>query len=90
MWKMKINAKLKKAFAWVRRRSTKVKALLAAAFGLNALLALRFLFKNYDHFFIAAEAIHFLGISVLIYKLASQNTCSAIYPGSRSNRLSLP
>ncbi|GFQ07533.1 er lumen protein-retaining receptor [Phtheirospermum japonicum] len=78
MWKIRINAKLKKVFAWVRRRSTKVKILLAAAFGLNALLALRFLFKNHDQFFIAAEVIHFLGISVLIYKLASQKTCSGL------------
>ena len=70
--------------AWVRRRSTKVKALLAAAAALCALVALKRMVKNPTHFFVASEAIHFLGILVLIYKLATLKTCS----GNRSILLS--
>ncbi|XP_047957213.1 ER lumen protein-retaining receptor erd-2.2-like [Salvia hispanica] len=64
--------------AWVRRRSTKVKALLAAAAALCALVALKRMVKNPTHFFVASEAIHFLGILVLIYKLATLKTCSGL------------
>ncbi|KAG6401295.1 hypothetical protein SASPL_138147 [Salvia splendens] len=64
--------------AWVRRRSAKVKALLAAAAALCALVALKRMVKNPTHFFVASEAIHFLGILVLIYKLATLKTCSGL------------
>ncbi|KAK4440997.1 ER lumen protein-retaining receptor [Sesamum alatum] len=71
-------AALSKVLAWVRRRSAKVKTLLAAAFALCALVALKHLVKNHAHFFVVSEAVHFAGILVLIYKLTTQKTCSGL------------
>ncbi|EYU40631.1 hypothetical protein ABFS82_14G055400 [Erythranthe guttata] len=73
-----VAAALYKVSAWVRRRPTKVKAFMAAAFGLCALVALKMMVKDHSHFFIASEAIHFVGILVLIYKLNTLKTCSGL------------
>lgn len=67
---------LYKVIAWVRRLSTKAKIFLAAATGLCVLAALKHLVNDQNHFFVASEAIHFVGILVLIYKLTTQKTCS--------------
>ncbi|KAH6810644.1 ER lumen protein retaining receptor family protein [Perilla frutescens var. frutescens] len=74
----KIAEPLFKILAWVRRRSTKVKTLLSAAAALCALVVMKLLVKDHSHFFIASEAIHFVGILVLIYKLTTQKTCSGL------------
>ncbi|KAM7501597.1 hypothetical protein LguiB_000501 [Lonicera macranthoides] len=65
-------------FAWVRRQSMKVKTFLAVTSVLSSLVALKFLVKDYNYFFIASEAIHAAGILVLIYKLSTQRTCSGL------------
>ncbi|GAV78224.1 ER_lumen_recept domain-containing protein, partial [Cephalotus follicularis] len=65
-------------FAWVRRQSMKVKSLLAGVFMVCSLIGLKFFLKDYNHFFIASEAIHAAGILVLIYKLTKQKTCSGL------------
>ncbi|KAF3431665.1 hypothetical protein FNV43_RR26397 [Rhamnella rubrinervis] len=65
-------------FGWVRRQSMKVKIFVGATLGLCALAALKLTIKNHNYFFVASEAIHALGILVLIYKLTTQNTCSGI------------
>lgn len=65
-------------FGWVRRQSVKVKAFLAVTSVLSSLLALKFLVKDRNHFFVASEAIHVVGIMVLIYKLTTQKTCSGL------------
>ncbi|KAL3517837.1 hypothetical protein ACH5RR_020426 [Cinchona calisaya] len=67
-----------KLFAWVRRQSMKVKTFLAVTSVLCALVALKLLIKDGNHFFIASEAVHFVGIMVLIYKLTTQKTCSGL------------
>lgn len=67
-----------KLFAWVRRQSTKVKTFLGVACVLCALVTVKCLVKNHNHFFIAAESVHFAGILVLIYKLTTQKTCTGI------------
>ncbi|PRQ25459.1 putative ER lumen protein retaining receptor [Rosa chinensis] len=72
------NASVNVLFQWVRRQSMKVKIFLGAFLALCGLVALKFWVKNHDHFFIASEAIHFLGIIVLIYKLTTQKTCSGL------------
>ncbi|KAL7154272.1 hypothetical protein ABFS83_04G223100 [Erythranthe nasuta] len=74
----KRNAPLNKMFAWVRRQSAKVNAFLAAALCLCALVALKLLIHDHNHFFVASEAIHFAGILVLIYKLSTRKTCSGL------------
>lgn len=55
-----------------------MKTLLAAAAALCSLVALKLLVKNHNHFFVASETIHFVGILVLIYKLTTQKTCSGL------------
>ncbi|GFP93495.1 er lumen protein-retaining receptor [Phtheirospermum japonicum] len=74
----KRNAPLNKLFVWVRRQSTKVKTFLAVAVVLFALVALKLLIHDHNHFFVASEATHFAGILVLIYKLTTQKTCSGL------------
>ncbi|KAI4316935.1 hypothetical protein L6164_024860 [Bauhinia variegata] len=64
---------------WVRRQPPKMKALLAVFSGLVALLFLRMVVQDHDKLFVAAEAVHALGISVLIYKLTKEKTCAGTH-----------
>ncbi|KAF4383672.1 hypothetical protein F8388_014172 [Cannabis sativa] len=63
---------------WVRRQPPKVKAFLAVISGMTALVLLRFIVHDHDNLFVAAEAVHSIGISVLIYKLMKEKTCAEI------------
>jgi ER lumen protein retaining receptor len=65
-------------FAWVRKQSMKVKTTLAVVSVLFLLVALRFLIRDHNYFFVASEFSHFVGIVVLIYKLTTQKTCSGL------------
>lgn len=65
-------------FGWVRRQSVKVKTFLGVVTVLTCLIALKLLVRDHDHFFVGSEAIHAAGILVLIYKLATQKTCSGL------------
>nr|GMD12254.1 putative ER lumen protein-retaining receptor C28H8.4 [Ipomoea batatas]GMD15660.1 putative ER lumen protein-retaining receptor C28H8.4 [Ipomoea batatas] len=71
-------ASASKLFAWVRRQSMKVKVFLAVSAAVATLVALKHSVKDHNHFFVAAEAIHFTGILVLIYKLIRKKTCSGL------------
>ncbi|CAH9056642.1 unnamed protein product [Cuscuta europaea] len=42
------------------------------------LVMLRAIIKDHDNLFVAAEAVHSLGISVLIYKLMKEKTCDGL------------
>lgn len=64
---------------WVRRQPPKVKAFLAVVSGMAALVLLRFIVHDHDNLFVAAEAVHAIGISVLIYKLMKEKTCAGNY-----------
>lgn len=61
---------------WVKRQPPKVKAFLSVVAGMAALVFLRFVVHDHDNLFVAAEAVHALGISVLIYKLTKERTCA--------------
>ncbi|XP_022759444.1 uncharacterized protein LOC111305619 [Durio zibethinus] len=61
---------------WVRRQPPKMKAFLAVAPGMAALLFLRMVVEDHDNLFIAAEAVHALGTCILIYKLSKEKTCA--------------
>ncbi|XP_024925662.1 uncharacterized protein LOC107407853 isoform X1 [Ziziphus jujuba] len=61
---------------WLRRQPPKIKAFLAVVSGMTALVFLRLVVNDHDNLFVAAEAIHALGISVLIYKLMKEKTCA--------------
>lgn len=64
---------------WVRRQPPKVKAFLAVSSGITALVLLRFIVHDHDNLFVAAESVHSIGISLLIYKLTKENTCAGTY-----------
>ena len=61
---------------WVRRQPPKIKVFLAVISGLAALVFLRMVVHDHDNLFVAAEAVHSIGISVLIYKLMKEKTCT--------------
>ncbi|CAA3024133.1 ER lumen -retaining receptor [Olea europaea subsp. europaea] len=63
---------------WVRRQPPKVKSFLAVLAVMAALMLLRAIVHNHDNLFIAAEAVHSIGISVLIYKLKMERTCAGL------------
>uniref|UniRef100_A0A0D3DW94 Uncharacterized protein n=1 Tax=Brassica oleracea var. oleracea TaxID=109376 RepID=A0A0D3DW94_BRAOL len=62
---------------WVRRQPPKVKVFLAVASGITALVLLKFIVHDHDNLFVAAESVHSIGISLLIYKLTKEKTCAA-------------
>ncbi|KAK6159540.1 hypothetical protein DH2020_006854 [Rehmannia glutinosa] len=64
--------------SWVRRQPPKVKAFLAVISGMAALVILRAIVHDHDNLFVAAEAVHSIGISVLIYKLMKERTCAGL------------
>lgn len=61
---------------WVQRQPPKIKAFLAIISGMAALVFLRMVVHDHDNLFVAAEAVHAIGISVLIYKLMKERTCA--------------
>lgn len=63
---------------WVKRQPPKVKAFLAVVSGMAALVFLRFIVHDHDNLFVAAEAVHALGICILIYKLMKENSCAGL------------
>ncbi|KAJ7950486.1 ER lumen protein retaining receptor family protein [Quillaja saponaria] len=65
-------------FRWVRQQSIKVKIFLGTTIALCSLIALRFMVKDHDHFYIASEAVHLAGIMVLFFKLTTRKTCSGL------------
>ncbi|KAL2319509.1 hypothetical protein Fmac_028478 [Flemingia macrophylla] len=63
---------------WVPRQPPKVKVFLAVVSGMAALILLHFIVHDHDNLFVAAEAVHSLGISVPIYKLIKEKTCAGL------------
>ncbi|KAK4785252.1 hypothetical protein SAY86_001941 [Trapa natans] len=64
--------------SWVRRQPPKVKAFLAVVSGMAALVLLRSIVHDHDNLFVASEAVHSIGIAVLIYKLMKEKTCAGL------------
>ena len=64
------------AARWLRRQPPKMKVFLAVVSGLAALFFLRMVVHDHDNLFVAAEVVHSIGISVLIYKLMKEKTCA--------------
>ena len=61
---------------WVKKQPPRVQGALAVATGILGLVFLRFVVVDHDNLFVAAEAIHAVGIAVLIYKLMKERTCA--------------
>ncbi|KAL9670807.1 hypothetical protein QQ045_008365 [Rhodiola kirilowii] len=66
------------ASTWLRRQPPKVKAFLAVVAGMMTLVLLRLIVRDHDNLFVAAETVHAVAISVLIYKLMKEKTCAGI------------
>ncbi|CAN1300952.1 ER lumen protein-retaining receptor [Linum perenne] len=64
--------------SWVKRQPPKIKGFLAVVAGMSAIVILRLIVHDHDNLFVAAEAVHSIGISVLIYKLMKEKTCAGI------------
>lgn len=64
------------AATWVREQPPNVKAFLGVFTVLAALVFIKVVVDDHDNLFVAAEAVHALGISVLIYKLSNEDTCA--------------
>lgn len=63
---------------WLRRQPPMVKAVLAIAAAIAAIVFLRMVVHDHDSLFVAAEAVHAVGIAVLIYKLTKEKTCAGL------------
>lgn len=63
---------------WVKKQPPRVQGALAVATGILGLVFLRFVVVDHDNLFVAAEAIHAVGIAVLIYKLMKERTCAGL------------
>ncbi|GAV63620.1 ER_lumen_recept domain-containing protein [Cephalotus follicularis] len=63
---------------WVRKQPPQIKAFLAVVAVMCALVFLRLVVHDQDNLFVGAEAVHALGISVLIYKLMKEKTCAGL------------
>ncbi len=72
----RIRNPVQSAVWWVKKQPPKVKAFLAVIAGIAILVFLRLVVRDHDNLFVAAEAIHAIGICVLIYKLTKEKTCA--------------
>ncbi|KAL9274859.1 ER lumen protein-retaining receptor-like protein [Drosera capensis] len=63
---------------WVTRQPPKVNAFLAVVTGMAALVLLRTIVRDHDNLFVAAEAVHAIGISILIYKLTNDKNSAGL------------
>ncbi|KAG9131280.1 hypothetical protein Leryth_006155 [Lithospermum erythrorhizon] len=64
------------AARWLKAQPANVKAIVGITSAILVLLFLRLVVEDHDNLFIAAEAVHSIGISVLIYKLIKEDTCA--------------
>jgi len=69
---------LKAAQEWVKSKPPKVQAALAGGAALLALVLIYLLVEDHDNLFVLAEAVHFVGIGCLVYKLSKEETCSGL------------
>ncbi|CAA2963796.1 ER lumen -retaining receptor [Olea europaea subsp. europaea] len=69
---------IKDVTTWVKRQPPKAQVLLAVAAVLTTLVFLGLVVQDHDNLFIAAEAVHAIGISLLIYKLTQEKTCAGL------------
>lgn len=79
---------IQSVMAWIRRQPPKVKAFLGVVTAMTVLVFLRVIVHEHDNLFIASEAVHAVGIAVLIYKLTKEKTCAGI-TGFRNASLDL-
>ncbi|KGN62676.1 ER lumen protein-retaining receptor erd-2.2 [Cucumis sativus] len=64
--------------SWVRRQPPKMKAFLGVASAIISLVLLYVMVHDHNKLFVAAEAVHAIGIAVLIYKLMKERSCAGL------------
>ncbi|KAJ7559006.1 hypothetical protein O6H91_04G065600 [Diphasiastrum complanatum] len=74
----RLNNPVQALIWWFKKQPPKVKTLLGVLAGFATLVLLRFVVVDHDNLFVAAEAIHALGILLLIFKLQRQKTCTGL------------
>ncbi|KAG9143813.1 hypothetical protein Leryth_011468 [Lithospermum erythrorhizon] len=74
MNKKQINALAK----WFNAQPSNVKAIIGIVTAISAIVFLRFVVEDHDNLFVVAEAVHALGLSVLVYKLTKEKTCTVV------------
>ncbi|CAF1982844.1 BnaC07g14900D [Brassica napus] len=73
-----LKSRIQFAMSWIRRQPPKVKAFLAVVTAMTVLVILRVIVHDNEYLFLASEAVHATGISVLIYKLTKERTCAGL------------
>ncbi|KAL0760416.1 hypothetical protein Bca101_076566 [Brassica carinata] len=73
-----VKSRIQFAMSWIRRQPPKVKAFLAVVSAMAVLVFLRVIVHDNEYLFLASEAVHATGISVLIYKLTKERTCAGL------------
>ena len=63
---------------WVRRQPPKMKAFLGVLSTIISLVLLYVMVHDHNKLFVAAEAVHAIGIAVLIYKLMKERSCAGV------------
>ena len=72
------RARLNKAQQWIKKRSQHEKTAMVVGLCVFVLLTLKLVIEDHDSLFLMAEAVHFLGIGVLGYKLVLTKNCSGL------------
>mmetsp|Transcript_28994 Transcript_28994/g.55570 ORF Transcript_28994/g.55570 Transcript_28994/m.55570 type:complete len:284 (-) Transcript_28994:895-1746(-) len=72
---VKVMHKMK---AWFKRRNAKEKMMLGGGAAVLAIVFLWLTIENHDNLFVTAEAVHALGIGVLVYKLTQEKSCAGL------------
>ena len=72
------RARLNKAQQWIKKRSQHEKTAMVVGLCVVVLLTLKLVIDDHDSLFLMAEAVHFLGIGVLGYKLVLTKNCSGL------------
>lgn len=76
-----VKSRIQYLMSWIRRQPPKIKAYLCVVSAITVLVFLRVIVHDNEYLFLASEAVHAMGISVLIYKLTKEKTCA----GNRSS-----
>jgi ER lumen protein retaining receptor len=68
---------------WFKARSDKERTAVIATTAIFALILFYFIIEDHDTLFIMSEIIHFIGITIMGYKLIKQRTSSGLSLGSQ-------
>lgn len=76
---MTMKAPINAVKAWLKAQPPKIKVFLALVVASFFIYLLHLLVEEQDNLFVAAEAVHAFGISVLVYKLTKGKSCAGTF-----------